>query len=58
MGIYQTLYDLLETYLFGVVEVGTYQELVTISLSAIGTIFVVAIPFILVYKVICLLVGD
>ena len=58
MVIYNSIYDLVVQYLFGVVEVGSHQELVSIALASIGTIFVFAIPFILVYKVIKMVAGD
>lgn len=56
MSIYQSIYDLIVTYIFGgVVDVGTYQELITIALSSIAVVFVVALPFILVLKFIKIL---
>ena len=57
--IYNTLYDLVNSYIFvGNVLVGSYQELVCIIVSVIGCLFVFSIPFILVYRIIKLLVGD
>lgn len=53
MNIYQILYDLLVTYVYGgSIVVGSYQELVAILFSTIGCLFVVALPFIIVYMVI------
>lgn len=56
MSIYQSIYDLINTYIFGgLIEPNTYQELVTILLSTSSCIFIFAIPFIIVYKVITIL---
>ena len=53
---FESLYNLIETYIFGgVVDVGTYQELITIAISAFGCLFVVALPFFLIIKVIKML---
>ena len=57
ISIYNKLYDLIVTYIFGAVVVGTHQELVTICLSTIGCLFVFALPFVLVLKVIKILLG-
>lgn len=58
MGIYQICYDLLNTYLFGgIVDVGTYQDLICILLSAIGCIFIFAIPFIIIWRTIKIFLG-
>lgn len=57
VSIYNTLYELIVTYIYGVVEVGSHQELVTICLSTIGCLFVFALPFVLVLKVIKILLG-
>lgn len=56
MSIYQTLYDLVNTYIFGSsVTVGSYQELVCIAVSVVGCLFVFALPFLLVWKIIKIL---
>lgn len=59
MSIYQSLYNLIELYVFGgnVVE-GTHMDLVCVLLSTFGVIFMVALPFIVVYKIIKLIVGG
>lgn len=58
MGIYQPIYDLVNTYIFGgSVAVGTYQELICIAVAVCGCLFVMALPFLIVYKIIKLLVG-
>lgn len=59
MNIYQDVYNIITTYLFGgSVPVGSNQELITIALSSIATIFVFALPFVVVLKLIKLIMGD
>lgn len=55
--IYNNLYELVVTYIFGteLVTSGSWYELVAILIASIGSLFVMAIPFILVYNVIKLL---
>lgn len=56
--IYEEIYNLLQTYCFGsMIEVGSNAELVCMLCATIGTIFVVALPFVLVLKVIKLIMG-
>lgn len=51
--IYNNLYNLINTYIFNNAVVGgEFTELVCVLLSAIGCVFVFAIPFLLVWKVI------
>lgn len=58
MNIYQTLYDLINNYVFaGEIVAETVPDLVTTLLSTCGTIFVVAIPFILIWKLLTLIGG-
>lgn len=49
--IYQSIYDLISTYIFGSVTTGTHQELVCILVATLGSIFLIALPFIIVYWV-------
>ena len=56
-GIYQTCYDLIAQYVYGSVTVGSYQELVCILVSTCACLFVVALPFVLVWRVIRMLAG-
>lgn len=56
-GIYQTCFDLVEQYIFGAVTAGTYQELVCIAVSVCACLFVMALPFILVWRIIRFLGG-
>lgn len=58
-NIYQTIYDLVATYIFGgSVDVGTNQELVTMLLATCACIFVFALPFVVVWKVMKLIIGG
>lgn len=51
--MYQSLYDLIQTYVFGgVAELGSNQELICMLIASFGCIFFVAIPFILVWRLI------
>lgn len=50
--IYQGIYDLVEQYIFGVVQAGSYQELVCIAVSVLASLFAMSLPFVLVYRII------
>lgn len=52
--IYQNLYNLVVTYIFGtdLVVVGSWYELVSILIASVGSLFVMALPFILVWRII------
>lgn len=51
MNIYQAIYDLINGYVFGgTVAVETYPDLVCIALSTMACIFVMALPFVLVWR--------
>lgn len=53
MGIYQGIYDLINTYVFGSgIVAGSFQELATILISLLACIFLISLPFILVFKII------
>lgn len=57
-SIYQTFIDLLSTYIFGNnVPTGSWEELMCILISTLACLFVVLIPFIVVYKVVCMVCG-
>lgn len=56
MNIYQSIYELLNTYIFGgSVLQGSYQELVCIAVATCACIFVFAIPFLVAWSVIKLI---
>lgn len=51
--MYDNIYMLIEQYIFsGSIITGSYQELVAISLSSIACIFLFALPFIIVWRII------
>lgn len=58
MNIYQTCYDLVNTYIYGgsVIE-GSYMELVAIAVSTCACLFVFSLPFIIVWRVIKFIAG-
>lgn len=58
MNIYQTCYDLLNTYVFGgTIEPSSNQELIAILVCTIATLFIIAVPFVIVLKVIRWITG-
>lgn len=59
MSIYQALYDLIELYVYGGnVELGSHMDLICTLISTIGCLFIVFIPFIVVWRVLKLIVGG
>lgn len=56
MGIYQNLYDLIVQYVYGG-NLPVDGELIATLIATAGSLFVVAIPFILVWRVIRMLAG-
>ena len=51
MNVYQTCYDLVNQFLYGgQIIAGSYMELVAIIVATAATLFVFAIPFIIVYR--------
>lgn len=53
LDLYNEIYSLIVNNIFGgSVQVGTYPDLISSLFSAIACMFVLAIPFILVWKVI------
>lgn len=56
--IYEEIYNLIQTYCFGsTLQVGSNAELVCMLCATMGTIFVIALPFVIVLKVIKLIMG-
>lgn len=56
MSIYNTMLDLFNTYVYGgLMEAGSYEELVAIFFSTLACLFMVGLPFIIVYFVIRLI---
>lgn len=55
-NIYLDIYNLISNHIFGgVVNVGSNQELITILLSSFACIFLFALPFLVVWKIISLI---
>lgn len=51
--MYQSIYDLIHTHIYSGVDMTSDMTLVCTLISTIACIFCVAIPFIIVYKVLC-----
>ena len=58
MSIYQSLYDLIAQYVYGGVELTTHMDLVCVLVATLGCLFLVAMPFVIVYLVIKLITGG
>lgn len=59
MNIYQSLYTLLETYVFGGnIVVGSNPDLVATLCSVFGTVALISLPFLIVWKIIKVLLGG
>lgn len=52
MSIYNTCYDLVAQYVYGGVDVGTYQELCCIAVATIACLFMFSLPFVVVWFII------
>lgn len=57
MNIYQDIFDIVKQYIFGGVELTANMDLVAITLSTIGCVFVFALPFVIVWRLIKILIG-
>lgn len=57
MNIYQDIFDIVKQYIFGGVELTANMDLVAITLSTIGCVFVFALPFVIVWHLIKILMG-
>lgn len=57
MGIYQSIYELIQTYIYGGIELTGEMALTATTLSTCGAIFVLSLPFVLVWRVIRMLGG-
>ena len=57
MSIYQSLFDLIHTYVYGGVTLTADMSLVATLISTAGCIFLVALPFLIVWKVIKMIMG-
>lgn len=57
MNIYNDIYSIIQQFIFGGAELSANMDLVAVTLATIGCIFVFAVPFIVVWKVIELIMG-
>lgn len=58
MNIYQGLYELINQYIYGgTIVAESVADLVATLLSTAGCIFLVAIPFVLVWRICKMLMG-
>lgn len=58
MNIYQSLYELINTYIFGgSIALNSVPDLVATLLSVCGVVFIFSIPFMLVWRVIRMIGG-
>lgn len=59
MSIYNALYALLQDFVFGgEIISGSIPDLVATLLSTCGVIFLVSIPFLIVWRLICMVCGG
>lgn len=59
MNIYQSLFDLVNQYIFNnSVVIGSHQELVCTVVATAGAVFLIALPFAIVWKVIRQITGG
>lgn len=58
VSMYQSLFDLIHTHIYGGVELTSDMNLVCTLIATIGCLAFIAIPFFVVYKVISLIVGG
>lgn len=57
INLYQNLYDLLNTYVYsGMADTEPYIDLVCILCATLGTLFLIALPFLVVWRTIRILV--
>lgn len=56
-GIYNTCCDLVAEYVFGGVVIGSYEDLITKLISTCASLFIVALPFLVVYLVLKLILS-
>lgn len=58
MGIYQNLFEIIETYIYGGVELTADMNLIATLIATIGSVFIIAIPFIIVFFIIKFITGG
>lgn len=56
MNLYQTCYDLVANYIYGgYIEEGSHMDLVCVMVSTCANLFLIALPFLLVWKILRML---
>lgn len=58
MSMYQSLFDLIHTHIYGSVELTSDMNLVCTLIATMGCLFLFAIPFFVVYKSITFIFGG
>lgn len=58
LSIYQSLFDLIHTHIYGGVELTPDMNLVCTLISTIGVLLVIGIPFFVVYKILSILFNS
>lgn len=58
LSIYQSLYDLIHTYIYGGVTLTPDMSLICTLIATIGCLAFVAIPFFVVYKILSFIIGG
>lgn len=53
--MYQNLYELIQTSIYGTMELTGDMELTLTIMSTLGCVFLISLPFLLIYKVIRML---
>ena len=59
MSIYQEIYDLINQYIFnnGATNVGSNAELICMLIASLASIFLIILPFLIVWKALTLIMG-
>lgn len=57
MNIYQDIYDIIIQYIYNNADLTAHMDLVAVTLSTIGCIFVFAVPFIVIWRLIRMICG-
>lgn len=58
MSIYQNLFDLMSTYVYGGVELTPDMNLICTLVSTLGCLFLVSLPFVIVIRIVKALTGG
>lgn len=58
MSMYQSLFDLIHTHIYGGVTLTSDMNLVCTLIATFGVIFCISIPFIVVYKIISMITSG